>query len=149
MESIWMDVRDTRCSMASHSNSMSVPIILHTLLYVCISVARGLGKCLEGFGGLRGSPGQTKAWGLSPSRQTCKNRWKFSPVWIFPYGMAALLPFNNLYTYTEIGPNCAIVMIRPQGHRIRWKSQFEFFTIQYSRIAKMFLNNLEKKTRRS
>ena len=27
-----MDVRDTRCSMASYSNRMSVPIILHTLL---------------------------------------------------------------------------------------------------------------------
>ena len=27
-----MDVRDTRCSMASYNNSMSVPIILHTLL---------------------------------------------------------------------------------------------------------------------
>ena len=29
---IWMDVRETRCSMASYSNRMSVPIILHTLL---------------------------------------------------------------------------------------------------------------------
>ena len=27
-----MDVRDTRCSMALYSNSMSVPIVLHTLL---------------------------------------------------------------------------------------------------------------------
>ena len=27
-----MNVRGTRCSMASYSNSMSVPIILHTLL---------------------------------------------------------------------------------------------------------------------
>ena len=28
-----MDVSDTRCSMASYSNSMSVPIIVHTLLF--------------------------------------------------------------------------------------------------------------------
>ena len=39
-----MDVRGSRCSMATYSNSMSVPIILHTLL----ELGRASGRTMIG-----------------------------------------------------------------------------------------------------